>query len=79
MTTMTPDQYELDLKLGEAYAEIKKLRKRLADKNEELSELRRTMASIHAVSNQSFFKSRSQGTDEADSADGEKPIYRPLA
>jgi len=79
MTTMTPDQYELDLKLGEAYAEIKSLRKRLADKNEELSELRRTMASIHAVSNQSFFKSRSEGIDEADSADGEKAIYRPLA
>ena len=79
MTTMTPDQYELDLKLGEAYVEIKRLRKRLADKNEELSELRRTMASIHAVSNRSFFKSKSSGADEADAEDGERGIYRPLA
>ena len=48
------DEYELDLQLGAALEQNKRLHEKLYDALRELAELRRAMESIHAISYKSI-------------------------
>jgi len=71
------DEVELDLKLGEAHEEIKRLRKKLLARTEEVHQLRRALDSIHALSNKSVYNCEAQRVIEASQTTGEAKPERP--
>jgi predicted nucleic acid-binding Zn-ribbon protein len=71
------DEVELDMKLGEAHEEIKRLRKKLLARTEELHQLRRALDSIHALSNKSVYSCEAQRVIEASQTTGETDNPRP--
>lgn len=71
------DEVELDLKLGEAHEEIKRLRKKLLARTEELHQLRQALDSIHALSNKSVYSCEAKRAIEAEQATGEAKPERP--
>ena len=71
------DEVELDLKLGEANEEIKRLRKKLLARTEELHQLRQALDSIHALSNKSVYSCEAKRAIEAEQATREAKPERP--
>lgn len=71
------DEHELDLQLGEAREEIKRLRNKLLARTEELHQLRRALDSIHALSNKSVYSCEAQRIIEASQTTGEAKPERP--
>jgi predicted RNase H-like nuclease (RuvC/YqgF family) len=71
------DEVELDMKLGEAHEEIKRLRKKLLARTEELHQLRRALDSIHALSNKSVYSCEAQRVIETNQTTGEAKPERP--
>jgi len=71
------DEVELDMQLGEAREEVKRLRKKLLARTEELHQLRRALDSIHALSNKSVYGCEAQRVIEASQTTGEAKPERP--
>jgi hypothetical protein len=71
------DEVELDMQLGEAREEVKRLRKKLLARTEELHQLRRALDSIHALSNKSVYSCEAERIIQADKDAGETDNPRP--